>query len=113
MKTSLNKRKSDIKYRRTKRGFLNQTYQNMKKRVEGKNLRSSKYYIGLKLMDKEEFLYYSESSIKFHNLWLFWRNKKFTRKYSPSVDRIDKNKGYTMDNIRWITLGFNSSRKRK
>jgi hypothetical protein len=30
----------------------------------------------------------------------------------PSVDRIDNNKGYTMDNIKIVSLGYNNLKNR-
>ena len=34
------------------------------------------------------------------------------RLYLPSVDRLDNNKGYTMDNIRIVSLGYNNLKNR-
>jgi hypothetical protein len=45
--------------------------------------------------------------------WVLVRNRKAIGMNStllPSIDRIDNNKGYTMDNIRIVTNGYNQIR---
>lgn len=36
--------------------------------------------------------------------------QKWNKFYSPSVDRIDNNKGYTIDNCRLVLFGFNAGK---
>lgn len=40
--------------------------------------------------------------------WDRYINNNKNLKYAISIDRIDKNKGYILDNIEFVTHGFNS-----
>jgi len=42
-----------------------------------------------------------------------WKYSNFNRKLTPSIDRIDNKKGYTVDNMQWMTLSNNSSKYTK
>jgi hypothetical protein len=42
-----------------------------------------------------------------------WVDSGFTPKLVPSIDRIDNNKGYTIDNIRWLSKSDNSKKFNK
>jgi hypothetical protein len=37
-----------------------------------------------------------------------WRSNGFPRKFAPSIDRIDNDKGYTLDNIQLLTQADNA-----
>lgn len=43
----------------------------------------------------------------FISLYRIWQDSGFERKLTPSIDRIDSSKGYTLDNIQWLTLSNN------
>lgn len=90
-------------------------YSGMKQRTEGRTKR--KYTcLGKKIMTKEEFIdwcYEKNNFDKFIKLHNKWRKEKYIRIYAPSIDRVDNNKGYTIDNIRWITQQQNSKKYNK
>lgn len=52
------------------------------------------------MMTKEE---------SFDKLYDDWVSSGFDKKLSPSIDRVDTSKGYTLDNMRWLTHSENSS----
>jgi hypothetical protein len=104
------------KYFKTKKGKMVSTYVNMNRRVRG--YVKSHLYEGLELMRKEEFYAFTESSAEYDVLYSVWVASGYSRRLSPSIDRIDTNKGYVMGNIQWITHSENSrkgslSRRRK
>jgi hypothetical protein len=37
-----------------------------------------------------------------------YKSSEFNRKLAPTVDRIDSSKGYSLDNMRWLTHSENS-----
>lgn len=97
-------------YEKTPKGYLMRTYRNMTNRVKGIVKKSSKAYKGLPICNKEEFYKWSlEPETGFLKLLDEYEDSGYERCLSPSVDRKDSKLGYTLDNIRWMTLSKNSS----
>lgn len=90
-------------------------FYNMRAKVNGYAIR--KYKIeGLKMFSKKEFLNwcYNKNNIEiFKNIHKRWKKNNFSRRLSPSIDRINNNKGYTIDNIQWITQCENCKKYNK
>ena len=97
------------KYEKTINGLLMRRYRNMETRVLGLGQKKRHLYMGKELMPREVFYEWSLKSPEFNSLYLKWKEGGFDRKISPSVDRIDSAKGYTLDNVRWITFSENCS----
>jgi hypothetical protein len=90
-------------------------YSCMRSRVEG---RTSRHYNvrGREICSKEDFVEWCWSSdvIKeFVALHKKWKDSGYQRKLSPSIDRIDNNLGYTVDNIQWLTQQQNTIKFKK
>lgn len=96
------------KYERTKNGKLMRTYRNMKSRVEGILKKKKHLYEGLPILPKEDFYKWAKSSSEFHRLFDEWEKSGYKCGESPSVDRIDPNKGYIIGNMRWLSHRENS-----
>ena len=97
---------NNSRYWKTRKGKLMMTYNNMNRRVRGyikKHL-----YEGLELLSREDFYRFSLCGEDYHKLYEDWVGSDYDRKLSPSIDRIDSSKGYTLDNIQWITHSENS-----
>lgn len=96
------------KYEKTPHGFLVRKYRNMKSRVLGIQKLKKHLYLDKDLLSKEEFYQWanSEQYLKMHKTWT---DSGYERGLCPTVDRIDSNKGYTLENIRWLTHSENSS----
>ena len=108
------KRKEIVKrYKRTLKGMILDRYKEMRCRVEGKRPKGKLRYLGLDICTKEDFINWSISSLELISLYCNWVLHNYNRKLSPSVDRINSKLGYTLDNMRWVTLSENSSRGRK
>lgn len=88
--------------------FIKLVYRNMKARTLGVSTRSPEVYKGLEILDKKSFYDFSINDKIFNLLFINWRKNNFLQSFSPSIDRIDNTKGYTLKNIRWTTAGENS-----
>jgi hypothetical protein len=97
------------KYERTKKGKLVRTYRNMLSRVFGIVKGKAHLYEGLPILGKEVFYDWSLSDKAYSNLYDEWVYSDYCKKLSPSIDRIDTEKGYVIGNIRWLTHSQNSS----
>lgn len=95
-------------YLKTKRGFVGGTYTNMDGRVKGRN--KPWIYKGLDICSRAEFIEWSTKDRMFNMLFDEWERSGYEMKLTPSIDRINSNKGYTFDNMSWITHSENSQR---
>lgn len=101
---------ADIKkYEKTKKGKLVRTYRNMYSRVKGILKPKAHLYADLPILDKEVFYGWALNDEAYNTLHDEWVASDYCRKLSPSIDRIDTEKGYVMGNIRWLTHSENSS----
>lgn len=101
----------DYKYWKTKKGFLVQKYHAMKNRTMGIcSPRHRHLYEGLPLLPKEDFYDWSLNSPVFHDLFKDFQASGWDAKLCPSPDRLDSSKGYTLDNMEWVTHSENSRR---
>lgn len=96
------------RYEKSPKGYLMRTYRNMQSRVEGVSKNKAHLYRGLELLNREEFYEWSLSNKVFETLLKRYESSGYDMKLAPSIDRIDTSKGYTLDNIRWITHSENS-----
>lgn len=96
------------KYEKTINGYLVRTYRNMKSRCAGIVKRKAHLYAGLEILTKEDFYSWSLRDSAFKNLLCEYKESGFDFKKAPSIDRIDPSKGYTIENIRWISHSENS-----
>lgn len=96
------------KYSKTRTGFLNCKYKKMKQRVTGGHPTKRHLYLGLEILPKEDFISFTNADESFNTLFKVWEASGYDTKLTPSINRIDSNKGYTLDNIEWITHSENS-----
>ena len=99
---------STRKYEKTINGFLMRLYRNMQSRVNGVQKAKYHLYEGKTLLPKEDFYKWANNSEIFHSLFDIWEQSNYDRKLTPSVDRVDSNKGYELGNMRWVTHSENS-----
>ena len=100
------RKEANRRYWKTPKGKVMMTFNNMSRRVRG--YVKPHLYKGLDIMPREEFYSWSLGNIDFDRLFVAWEASGHERKLSPSVDRVDNSKGYTIGNIRWITHSENS-----
>jgi hypothetical protein len=104
-----------LRYYRTPRGVLLYRYRDMRDRVRGKPLRTGMEktpqncpWKGMELAPYQEFLSWALAHPDFQRLFKQWADNGFVRRFAPTVHRIDRSRGYTLDNIEWITHRANS-----
>ena len=103
-----NKNSTTHKYEKTKKGFLVRLYRNMKSRTLG--IVKPHLYKGLEILSKEDFYSWSFKSKTFDELYNDWAKNDYCTKLTPSIDRVDSSKGYTLNNMAWTTHSENSRR---
>jgi hypothetical protein len=98
---------------KSRRRIFNHRYTQLKQRVEGRAGR--KYGVmGKPLLSYEDYCVWLNNNIdNFERLYVDWEASGFTRKLTPSIDRIDNTRGYEADNMRWITVTENSRKFNK
>lgn len=101
------------KYERTKPGKLMRTYRNMQSRVQGILKGKAHLYKGLAILPREEFYRWALGNNTFHELFEGWVKSGYQCGESPSIDRIDAERGYVVGNMRWLTHRENSRRTRR
>lgn len=99
---------SSKKYEKTPKGFLMRLYRNMKSRITGVQKLKQHLYLNKDLLDKEDFYKWAFEGNLFLSMLETYKNSNYDRKLCPSIDRIDSEKGYTLENIRWLTHSENS-----
>ncbi len=99
------------RYNRTLRGVISNRWTRMRERVEGKTPKGREKYLGLYLCPKDLFIEWSLSNKTLLELHKNWILNDFDMKFSPSVDRIDSTKGYSIDNMQWLTHSENSGKR--
>lgn len=96
------------KYEKTPKGYLVRSYRNMLSRVRG--IQKPGTWTGKEILPKAEFYEWALANPTFHELFQAYERSGYERRLAPSPDRIDPNKGYTLDNMRWLTMSENSAR---
>lgn len=93
--------------------MITHRYAGIKTRATGKG--SHKYTsAGLPFLSKDEFRGWCYQTRDIYTqLYKVWSDNNFDEKLAPSVDRIDNNKGYEMDNIQWLSKSDNNKKSNK
>jgi len=105
-----NKNSCSLKYEKTINGFLVRLYRNMVSRVNG--IQKAKYHLykGKYLLPRQDFYDWAKSSPDFYKLFNDWVASGYSRKLTPSVDRVNSLEGYYLSNMEWVTHSENSRR---
>lgn len=106
----LNSNADNKKYEKTMNGYIMRMYRNMKNRITGVQTKKAHLYIGKELLSKDLFYEFAKCSPMFLTLFHQYKKEGYLQKLAPSPDRKDSSKGYTIDNIQWVTHSVNSSR---
>ncbi len=94
-----------INYRRTKVGLIKRNYDTQ---TGGSNRRGHKK----QNYTPQELVNWALSKDIFHKLHNAWVNSGFLKELSPSFDRKDSSKSYTLDNLQIMTWGDNNKKGR-
>jgi hypothetical protein len=80
----------------------------MKERVEGRSSHNRGNWAGKPILPKEVFIEWAKNHPDFLALYKRWFSSEFDRKLTPSVNRMNSNKGYVLGNMEWMTNSQNS-----
>lgn len=97
-------------YRKSKKGVISRAYCHMKYRVSGRKKDGHSNYLGLTILEREEFVAWSNSSKDLDYILEEWERNNYEYKYAPSVDRLNPKEGYELWNINWCTMSENTTR---
>lgn len=89
--------------------FIGALYSNMNQRVKGKHTRSPHLYKGRSILPREVFKIWARNHVVFLQLYKQWKSCGYDISLTPSVNRINPNSGYTLDNMEWVTFSQNCS----
>jgi hypothetical protein len=104
----LNGNSDTKKYEKTPSGFLMRLYRNMKSRIKGIQYKKAHLYEGKELLSREDFYTWAKTHPIFLTMFSVYSESGFSQKLAPTVDREDSTKGYSLDNMRWLTHSENS-----
>ena len=96
------------RYEKTVNGFLMRAYRNMYSRVMGIQKKKAYLYLGKSLLPKNEFYEWTKADPAFRTLFSAWEKSKYSRRLTPSINRINPDLGYELGNIEWLTFIENS-----
>lgn len=91
-------------YRRDFKGRALRAWYNANERSKKKGYN----YSSGEVLSKEEFLEALESSDAYKKLYEDWKSSGFEYGMTPTLDRKDSNKGYSGDNIQFLTFADNA-----
>lgn len=96
------------KYEKTVNGFLMRLYRNMQSRVTGVQAAKYHLYKDKELLSREDFYSWAHASPEFLPMYTIYVESGYNQKLAPTVDRRESCRGYTTDNMRWLTHSENS-----
>lgn len=100
--------RSSKRYEKTPKGYLMRSYRNMQSRVRG--IQKHGTWVGKEILSREDYYEWGLNHPDFKRLFAAYEASGYDRMLAPSPDRIDSSKGYTLDNMRWLTHADNSLR---
>lgn len=66
---------------------------------------------GMEFLSRSEWdKWCKKNNEEFERLYRIWEASGFDERYTPSVDRIDNDKGYTADNMQWLSKAENTNK---
>jgi len=96
---------SQLKFIRTEKGLLGSIYQNQKGKSKRRGHNPPEYSL-------EEFREWACNKEDFITIYDKWVESFYMKPLRPSADRIDDNKGYSLDNIKIVTWQENDEKER-
>ena len=92
----------DLAFRRSKKGCINRMFY----RIDDRLRRCPSYQHRRRYFNRQEFIDWVKTS-NFETVYEAWRASGYILRQSPSVDRVNNNGDYTLDNIQIIPTGEN------
>lgn len=83
--------------------YLRKCYAGIKQRCTNPKNHNSKYYYGKEICPLGTFLNRFSNDNVFLEMFKKWQESGFEYRIKPTIDRLDNNKGYTVDNMQILT----------
>ena len=99
-----------IPHNKTKEENIKRLYSSIMKRVGAKG---TSYENRKMLISKDDFISFISKDTQYNRIYKMWVECDFDTILSPTIDRIDNNGHYSLDNIQVLTLSANSKKGRK
>lgn len=96
------------KHKATVSRFLSRLYMNMSRRVRGVTGHDRGNWKGKSILPRDVFVTWAKNNPDFMALYKRYVMNDFDRRLAPSINRINSNRGYTLDNMEWLTNSQNS-----
>lgn len=93
--------------------FLRTRYTEVVQRCTNKKHSTERYYFGKKYCTRQEFLNKFLDDKSLHELYKNWQKSNFQYALCSSIDRIDNNRDYTIENLQFITHSKNSQKDKE
>ena len=100
-----------MRYRNSKERYLDHIYNGIVQRCEGRCNRSYRVCGTVPLSREEWEKFCKETDIEFMELYDVWKKSGFKRSLAPSIDRVNNDMGYEINNMQWLTQSANSSKR--
>lgn len=100
-------------YRRTLKGFLDQKYTAMSRRVRGKDRNCLNTVAGLPILARKDFYEWCNLKKELGEMFDKYQSSNFNFYWCPTVDRIDPTKGYIVENMQFLYQHENARKHRK
>lgn len=89
--------------------FLSRVYTSMLNRVKGKGGAHNRgNWRGKSILPRNIFVTWAKNHPDFLSLYKQYFTGNFDRRLAPSINRMNSSKGYTLDNMEWMTQSQNS-----
>ena len=79
-------------------------------RLRGVRSPDKNYWVGLPIIDRDEFIEWAMKNSHFNRLFDAWEATGHIQRFVPTVDRVDPVKGYIIGNMEWVMMSENSHR---
>jgi hypothetical protein len=88
------------RYRQTRKGILVKRYLDIKEKARK---------LKLEIIDRNHFMIWSIEDENFRYGYYYYYHSNFNKKFAPVIERLDKSKGFTAENLIW-TIQKNKNR---
>lgn len=110
----LAKKIRDLKYtRKPERNTPDRYLQKMFQKAKYRSKTKPRYKLLGNSLVLRDFISFAYSNDTYTKVYQKWVNSGFSKRLSPSIDRIDNNKGYHIGNIQFLNHSENSSKGNK
>ncbi len=95
------------KHKATIDRFLSNLYSKMYQRTQGRCTQRPDLFKGKSIMPRDVFKNWAKNHPDFFKLYKQWTTSHFDQRLTPSVNRLDSSRGYTLDNVEFVTFSQN------